>query len=138
MQITLPRTVDFDFAANESPASMAVLTRPCASHPAAGESFREKFRDRLMDPEIGDKVEVAWKGKFRLESTDVYQGLAWWVAEIVDKHSSQAKYKIRYPGWESRWDEWISRGRFRWLVDGDMTSSIHDGDEVDRLIFHTL
>tara|TARA_B110000090_G_scaffold192162_1_gene225334 strand:- start:158 stop:352 length:195 start_codon:yes stop_codon:yes gene_type:complete len=50
---------------------------------------------------------VAWRGKFRLEAMDVYQGLAWWVAEIVDKHTEQGKYKIRYPGWESRWDEWV-------------------------------
>lgn len=28
---------------------------------------------------MGDLVEVAWKGKFRLESLDIYQGLAWYV-----------------------------------------------------------
>lgn len=66
-------------------------------------NYQQAFRNRLADPELGDKVEVAWRGKFRLEALDVYQGLAWWVAEIVDKHTSQGKYKIRYPGWESRW-----------------------------------
>jgi hypothetical protein len=30
------------------------------------------------------------------------EGLAWWVAEVVDKHTSQGKYKIHYPGWESK------------------------------------
>ena len=64
--------------------------------------YLQAFRSRLADPELGDKVEVAWRGKFRLEALDVYQGLAWWVAEVVDKHTSQGKYKIRYPGWESR------------------------------------
>lgn len=64
--------------------------------------YLQAFRNRLADPQLGDKVEVAWRGKFRLEALDVYQGLAWWVAEIVDKHTSQGKYKIRYPGWESR------------------------------------
>ncbi len=33
------------------------------------------FQLRLNDPEIGDKIEVAWKGKFRLETQDVYQGI---------------------------------------------------------------
>ena len=64
--------------------------------------YLDAFRSRLADPQLGDKVEVAWRGKFRLEALDVYQGLAWWVAEVVDKHTSQGKYKIRYPGWESR------------------------------------
>ena len=119
------------FASNETALSLAALSKPCHPHPKPGESFRERFHARLLDPEIGDKVEVAWKGKFRLESVDVYQGLAWWVAEVVDKHSSQFKYKIRYPGWESRWDEWVSRARFRWLVDNDESSCIHEGDEVE-------
>ena len=98
---------------------------------APEESYRGKFRSRLVDPEIGDMVEVAWKGKFRLESTDVYQGLAWWVAHIVDKHTSQSKYKIRYPGWESRWDEWVSRDRFRWLKERDVLVPICEGDRVE-------
>ena len=32
---------------------------------------------------------MAWRGKFRLEASEVYQGLAWWVAEVVDKHTAQ-------------------------------------------------
>jgi len=87
--------------------------------------------DRLHNPVIGDKVEVAWKGKFRLESSDVYEGLAWWIAEVVDVHSKQGKYKIRYPGWESRWDEWVSRSRFRWLVDRNKTERISQSDFVE-------
>jgi hypothetical protein len=70
--------------------------------PVENVGYLQAFRNRLADPQLGDKVEVAWRGKFRLEALDVYQGLAWWVAEIVDKHTSQGKYKIRYPGWESR------------------------------------
>lgn len=70
--------------------------------PVEKANYLQAFRNRLADPQLGDKVEVAWRGKFRLEALDVYQGLAWWVAEIVDKHTSQGKYKIRYPGWESR------------------------------------
>ena len=93
--------------------------------------FRSKFKNRLRDPHIGDKVEVAWKGKFRLESTEVYQGLAWWVAEVVDKHTIQRKYKIRYPGWESKWDEWVGRERLRWAVDTNTLTSIRNNDFVE-------
>ena len=39
--------------------------------------YHENYRSRLADPELGDKVEVSWNGKFRLESIDVYHGLAW-------------------------------------------------------------
>ena len=69
-------------------------------------------------------MEVAWKGKFRLESADIYQGSAWWVAQIVDKHSSQQKYKIKYPGWDNRWDEWVPRCRLRWAVDKNVVEQI--------------
>ena len=89
------------------------------------------FKQRLADPQIGDHVEVAWRGKFRLESADVYHGLAWWVAEVVDKHTSQAKYKIRYPGWESRWDEWVPRNRLRWAVDFNTVTKIQVNDVVE-------
>jgi hypothetical protein len=94
-------------------------------------NFRTLFSHRLKDPHIGDKIEVAWKGKFRLESTDVYQGKAWWLAEIVDKHTAQGRYKIHYPGWESRWDEWVPRSRFRWAVDPNVIASIFPSDRVE-------
>ena len=70
--------------------------------PHSKSNYLAAFRTRLANPQTGDKVEVAWRGKFRLEALDVYQGLAWWVAEVVDKHASQGKYKIRYPGWEKK------------------------------------
>ncbi len=99
--------------------------------PSLQDDIQTKFRMRLDDPEIGDKVEVAWKGKFRLETQDVYQGLAWWVAEIVDKHQTQSRYKIRYPGWESRWDEWVPRERLRWAVYKNELVGIRMGDVVE-------
>lgn len=107
-----------------------VLNNP-GSMPAHLGFAMQSFRMRLNDPQIGDKVEVAWRGKFRLETQDVYQGLAWWVAEVVDKHPSQGRYKIRYPGWESRWDEWVPRVRLRWTVKRDVDSTIHAGDLVE-------
>ncbi len=93
--------------------------------------YIDAFRSRLRDPLVGDKVEVAWRGKFRLEASDVYQGLAWWVAEIVDNHPIQGKYKIRYPGWDSRWDEWVSRARLRWAVDKNTVRSLQINDVVE-------
>lgn len=99
--------------------------------PAQKTNFIQSFRFRLSDPQIGDKVEVAWRGKFRLEAMDVYQGLAWWVAEVVDKHPAQGKYKIHYPGWESRWDEWVTRSRLRWAVDSNVLCQILPGAVVE-------
>lgn len=103
------------------------------SHMPAFKSCRHmrSFKQRLADPQVGDHVEVAWRGKFRLESADVYHGLAWWVAEVVDKHTAQAKYKIRYPGWESRWDEWVPRSRLRWTVDFNAIAKIQVDDVVE-------
>jgi len=101
------------------------------SMPASKKAFLTSFRQRLADPQIGDKVEVAWKGKFRLEERDVYQGTAWWVAEVVDKHSKNGKFKIHYPGWESRWDEWVPRNRLRWAVDKNVLCQILAGAEVE-------
>lgn len=98
--------------------------------PTASLSLQAAFRARLLDPAVGDHIEVAWRGKFRLETQDVYQGLAWWVAEVVEK-SGDGKYKIRYPGWESRWDEWVPRARLRWTVERNTLVSIEAGDVVE-------
>ena len=99
--------------------------------PDRGSNIMSAFHSRLDDPQVGDKVEVAWRGKFRLETQDVYQGLAWWVAEVVDKHTAQGRYKIHYPGWESRWDEWVPRSRLRWAVSKNTLVSIRVGDVVE-------
>lgn len=68
-----------------------LLNNPASLPAPSKRPFRLLFKLRLHDPMVGDKVEVAWKGKFRLESSDVYEGLAWWVAEVVDTHSSQGE-----------------------------------------------
>ena len=130
---------------NSNPDSMPV----CPTCP-----FFNLYEDRLAHPYIGDQVEVSWRGKFRLEANDVYQGLAWWVGVVVacstsvnQKHScdslydssrhgprvSITKYKIHYPGWESRWDEWVDRARLRWpMKHHDATSAkISKGDTVE-------
>ena len=52
-------------------------------------TYFSAYRYRLLNPLVNDYVEVAWRGKFRLEGLDVYRGLAWWNAKIVDRHVSQ-------------------------------------------------
>ncbi|CAM9099799.1 unnamed protein product, partial [Scytosiphon promiscuus] len=76
--------------------------------------FKHRYNTRLQDPFVGDRVEVAWKGKFRLESLEVYDGTAWWIGQVVDKSKCPGNYKIHYPGWEAKWDEWVPRERLRW------------------------
>ena len=41
------------------------------------------------------------------------------------------KYKIRYPGWDVRWDEWVDRKRLRWAVETDLISKIQVHDPVE-------
>mmetsp|Transcript_21061 Transcript_21061/g.69642 ORF Transcript_21061/g.69642 Transcript_21061/m.69642 type:complete len:380 (+) Transcript_21061:28-1167(+) len=36
-----------------------------------GASLKERYRQRLRDPSAGDRVEVAWQGRFRLEGLEV-------------------------------------------------------------------
>ena len=83
------------------------------------EDYKQEYKQRLEDPHVGDDVEVAWRGKFRLESLEIYRGTAWWVAVVVDKvaldassgspgrgrkiHAAKAWYKVTFPGWEGRW-----------------------------------
>jgi len=93
--------------------------------------FRFLFQIRLRSPEVGDRVEVAWRGKFRLEENEVYQGLAWWVAEVVDVHAELDRYKIRYLGWDTQWDDWIPRDRLRWAVESNVVQKIRPGDYVE-------
>lgn len=42
-------------------------------------------RNRFSDPLVGDKIEVSWEGRFRLESLDVFVGRSWWEATVVEK-----------------------------------------------------
>lgn len=50
-----------------------------------GASLKESYHQRIRDPTCGDRVEVAWQGRFRLEGLEVYRGLAWWAAEVAEK-----------------------------------------------------
>lgn len=101
------------------------------SAPNIQRGYMEAFRLRFHEPQVGDSVEVSWHGKFRLESNDEYFGLAWWAAVIVDKHALQGKYKIHYPGWDVRWDEWVVRSRLRWFAERNVVESVKVNDPVE-------
>ncbi|CAM9116423.1 unnamed protein product [Hapterophycus canaliculatus] len=95
-------------------------------------------RDRFNDPLVGDKVEVSWEGRFRLESLDVFVGKSWWEATVVQKVDDDM-YRIHYPGWDSNWDEWVVRGRLRWPIDPSYLSTsfkVRDVIEVWRMGTH--
>ncbi|CAN0407400.1 unnamed protein product, partial [Discosporangium mesarthrocarpum] len=95
----------------------------CQAYPV----YKEGYLRRLKDPQVGDRVEVAWRGKFRLESLEVFNGMAWWIAQVVEKDGG-GHYKVHYPGWEFRWDEWVPRSRLRW---GNNSPSPAKGDAVE-------
>jgi len=86
--------------------------QPIVADPKA--NYRRTFAWRLQCPIKGDKVEVAWNGKFRLENDVIYNGCAWWTAEVVTRDSETGHYLVRYPGWDTRWNEWVTRERLRW------------------------
>ena len=98
-------------------------------------TFLSLFRLRLISPMPGDKIEVLWNGKFRLENDVVYQGCAWWVAEVVTFDAGNDRYLVHYPGWEARWNEWVRRDRLRWakpmLSDGDRRTTIKPKDRIE-------
>jgi len=90
--------------------------------PRGSRSWKERYRRRFESPIVGDAVEVSWHGKFRLESCEVHAGCAWWAAHVVDKlklhdeTGDQWWYKVTFPGWQGRWDEWVPLERLRWPV----------------------
>ncbi|CAM9397187.1 unnamed protein product [Scytosiphon promiscuus] len=95
-------------------------------------------RYRFNDPLVGDKVEVSWEGRFRLESLDVFVGKSWWEATVVQKLDGYM-YRIHYPGWDSNWDEWVVRDRLRWPIDPSYLSTafkVRDVVEVWRMGTH--
>lgn len=108
--------------------------------PRSPRSFKSRYQRRLECPLIGDKVEVSWHGKFRLESCEVHAGCAWWAASVVDKlklHDEQGDqwwYKVTFPGWQGRWDEWVPRERLRWptiRIDPNLERQIRPRDSIE-------
>ncbi|CAM9271439.1 unnamed protein product [Ascophyllum nodosum] len=76
--------------------------------------FKRRYLKRIMDPQVGDQVQVSWRSKLRLEYQEVYNATTWWPARVVQKGAEPDAYEVHYPGWEWRWDEWVPRERLRW------------------------
>ncbi len=48
--------------------------------------------------QVGDLIQVEWKGRY-------------YKARI--KNAEEARWFITYPGWDSKWDEWVTYRRMR-------------------------
>jgi len=116
--------------------------------------FRDEFFSRVSSPRVGDCVEVLWQGKFYSHTlgehgTMGFEGKAWWQASVVAREpesgengqqsDNQFYYRAHFPGWESKWDEWITRGQIRWPkpMDYQAELEIDVGDHVEVLLEST-
>lgn len=43
--------------------------------------------------------------------------------QLAQTRNTLKRYRIHYPGWDSNWDEWVSRDRLRWPVDSSYLST---------------
>lgn len=85
-------------------------------------NFHNEYMSRIRNPHVGDQVEVLWTGKFyshalREHGTMGFEGQAWWKADIVSRQGNSANpmyFRAHFPGWEARWDEWVTRDMIRW------------------------
>ena len=70
----------------------------------------------VLGVSLGDKVKGNWLGNGEEENDARSPRVS--VGNIGDGFGSalllSARYKIHYPGWVSRWDEWVVRERLRW------------------------
>lgn len=44
---------------------------------------------------------------------------------------SMRRYRVHYPGWDSRWDEWVDLHRLRWELDRDVDTEIEVNTVVE-------
>lgn len=99
------------------------------------ECYKIELKQRLLSPEIGDKIEALYSGKFKLDCMkEVYKGHSWWRADIIEKNLEDGLFKIRYPGWAPRWDEWVPRSRLRWQMEipnPDKLIEFHENDNIE-------
>jgi hypothetical protein len=112
------------------------------------DDIKSEYKKRLLNPFVGDTIEVCWKGRFRLDGMQMYSGSAYWPAVVLDRGVVQGRvtstthsqseygklqdYQIRYPGWDStKWDQWVPREKLRWPVDRNTWEPISIGDGVE-------
>mmetsp|Transcript_33638 Transcript_33638/g.54149 ORF Transcript_33638/g.54149 Transcript_33638/m.54149 type:complete len:167 (+) Transcript_33638:508-1008(+) len=74
-----------------------------------------------------------------------FEGKAWWQASIVAREPEAGGdgntyyYRSHFPGWEAKWDEWITRSQIRWPkpLDHNSELEIDVGDHVEVLLEST-
>jgi len=101
-------------------------------------NFKDAYMQRVQYPQRGDKLEVAWHGKFHMVQHIWFYGLSWWEASIVDivqeeEEEGRLRYKVHYPGWNDRWDEWVSPARLRWPAPSYSTQGLRVGPGEEPL-----
>eukprot|EP00468_Gymnochlora_sp_CCMP2014_P009301 CAMPEP_0167749654 /NCGR_PEP_ID=MMETSP0110_2-20121227/5535_1 /TAXON_ID=629695 /ORGANISM="Gymnochlora sp., Strain CCMP2014" /LENGTH=277 /DNA_ID=CAMNT_0007634847 /DNA_START=9 /DNA_END=842 /DNA_ORIENTATION=+ len=110
--------------------------------------FKDEYQSRISSPRVGDCVEVLWQGKFYSHTlgehgTRGFEGKAWWKASIVGREpeagTNNFYYRAHFPGWEAKWDEWITRSQIRWPkpLDHNSEYEVDIGDHVEILLEST-
>lgn len=69
---------------------------------------------------VGDKGQVLWKG-------------SWYPAKVTNVNDDQSKCYIRYDGYGSNWDEWVSADRYRKAGGAAPSGAIAQGSSVECL-----
>ncbi|MCS6795346.1 MAG: agenet domain-containing protein [Raineya sp.] len=62
------------------------------------------------DWKVGDKAEIYWKGQ-------------WYKGSIVEGKNAEGKFKVRYDGYDSNWDEFVDVRRLREIQGGQQVKS---------------
>lgn len=66
------------------------------------------MRSRILSPLLGDLLEVLWRGKFRLDDVETYNGCGWWKAEVRSGPDDEGNYAVQYVGWGNKWEEKVN------------------------------
>ena len=88
-----------------TPAGDLVDAGPAPIEPSGSQV---KLRTSLK---LGDRVQVRWDGRFTLPDGRIVQE-SWWLGTIIGLEKD-GRVKIHYTGWDSAWDEVLTRERLR-------------------------
>ncbi|CAM9309569.1 unnamed protein product [Choristocarpus tenellus] len=118
--------------------------------------LKHRYRERLVAPLVGDHVQVAWVGKFRLDTSNFYIGVSWWDAKVIAMDSSDVesmnqeaignfreravrshlRYKVHFHSWGNEWDQWVRPEFIRWRTNALGVGTGMDLAPGDRAEFY--
>jgi hypothetical protein len=81
------------------------------SRATRGKTFEEGFVLAKVERPLEKKTEGDWKTGDYLEAKD--QEGTWWGARVID--ARKGEWRVHFPGWDAKWDEWVSLDRVRKL-----------------------